>query len=425
MPIKDDIKELIEAGVIGSDTGDAIAAYYANKKPESSNRLFMAFGILGALLVGLGIILIVAHNWDTLGKSAKVFFAFLPVVISQVLAGYTLLKQSKSSTWRESTAVLLFLAIGACISLVSQIYHIPGSLQPFIFTWMLLGLPIIYVMRSAAASLMYLAGITYFVSQGYDRGYQPISPYYYWLMLAALIPFYIQLIRENVGSISATFHHWLVPGSLLVALGTLAHDHPEWMMIAYAALCSSFYLLGNDGRFRALRLSANGLRVIGAIGSIVILLMLTFQAFWRALSKQVDEAGFWTAPEMIPTVLLVGIASYLLYRSRGNRDLTGPFGYVYLLVLICFLAGLFIPFMHVVMNVVLLLVGARTIQYGAQKEHLGILNLGLLIIKALIIARFFDTNISFVLRGIIFVIVGVGFFIANYLMIKKRNADVD
>jgi hypothetical protein len=45
----------------------------------------------------------------------------------------------------------------------------------------------------------------------------------------------------------------------------------------------------------------------------------------------------------------------------------------------------------------------------------------LLIITALIACRFFDTDFSFVVRGLVFIGVGVGFFATNYYMIKKRK----
>jgi hypothetical protein len=54
-------------------------------------------------------------------------------------------------------------------------------------------------------------------------------------------------------------------------------------------------------------------------------------------------------------------------------------------------------------------------------NHLGILNYGLVIISILVACRFFDTDMSFVLRGLIFVSLGLGFFAVNYWMIKKRK----
>ena len=68
-----------------------------------------------------------------------------------------------------------------------------------------------------------------------------------------------------------------------------------------------------------------------------------------------------------------------------------------------------------------LLVAILTIREGAIRNHFGILNYGLLIITGLIICRFFDINIDFVLKGFLFVLVGLGFFFANMWMMKKKK----
>jgi hypothetical protein len=49
-------------------------------------------------------------------------------------------------------------------------------------------------------------------------------------------------------------------------------------------------------------------------------------------------------------------------------------------------------------------------------------NFGLLIIAALGIARFFDSDLSFVTRAIGFIVIGVGFLLTNLLLFKKRTA---
>jgi hypothetical protein len=72
----------------------------------------------------------------------------------------------------------------------------------------------------------------------------------------------------------------------------------------------------------------------------------------------------------------------------------------------------------------ILLVAVHTIYDGAQQNHLGILNYGLVIISVLIGCRFFDTNFSFVIRGLLFIGIGAGFFIANYHMLQKRKKEI-
>jgi hypothetical protein len=75
----------------------------------------------------------------------------------------------------------------------------------------------------------------------------------------------------------------------------------------------------------------------------------------------------------------------------------------------------------VLINLLILTIGLLHVREGAKKDHLGILNFGLLVITILTVCRFFDDNISFVIRGVLFVGAGVGFFVANYLMIKRRR----
>ena len=153
MSLKNDIQDLLNADIISSETAERIQTYYQRKKGQNSNRLFIVFALLGAILIGLGIILIIAHNWDELPRMIKTIFAFVPLIIGQGLCAYTLWKRKESTAWRESSSVFLFFAVGASISLISQIYNIPGNVSSFVLTWMLLILPLVYLLRSSVTSL--------------------------------------------------------------------------------------------------------------------------------------------------------------------------------------------------------------------------------------------------------------------------------
>ena len=105
MSILNDLQELESAGVISKDTSTRIESYYKNKKDPSTNKLFVVFGILGAILVGLGTILIIAHNWDELSRGLKTGAAFLPLLVGQALCSFTLLKKHQNIAWKEGSAV--------------------------------------------------------------------------------------------------------------------------------------------------------------------------------------------------------------------------------------------------------------------------------------------------------------------------------
>lgn len=89
--------------------------------------------------------------------------------------------------------------------------------------------------------------------------------------------------------------------------------------------------------------------------------------------------------------------------------------------IIFFLAPVASEAPKILTNLLVLALGIDIVRKGAQAEKFSLLNYGMLIITSLIACRFFDMDISFVLRGLLFVLMGVGFFIANYLMYRKQQ----
>lgn len=421
-----DIPELVKAEVISQETADKIRDFYQQKGGQSSNRLFIVFGILGAILVGLGIILIIAHNWDEFSRTTKTLLAFLPLLIGQILCGFVLIKKQESVAWRESGSAFLFFAVGASISLVSQIYNIPGNLSTFLLTWMLLCLPLIYVMKSSIASLLFLIGITYFAAETSYWTYPSSETYYYWPLLLAIIPHYFLLFKKKPKSNFMIFHNWLIPLSVIIALGTVAKQTEEFMFIAYFSLFGLFYLIGDLNFFTKQKPRNNGYKLLGGLGTIVLLLTLSFNWFWEILrSKDFFFKEVITSPEFFASAILSVFASVLFIRQLKYKSLTNinPITVIFMLFVITFFIGLSSPLAVVITNLLVFTIGILTVRNGANLDNLGILNFGLLIITALVICRFFDTDLSFILRGGLFVSVGIGFFATNYWMLKKRKSN--
>ena len=423
MKLVNQIDELIQAGVISAETGAAIEHYLQHRKINhaNQNRLMIAFGILGATLIGLGIILIIAHNWDNLSRSIKTIFAFLPLVIGQGVGVYVLLKRNESSAWREGVAVFIFFGVAACISMVSQIYNIPGDMAGFLLTWMLLSLPLFYLLRSSITGLLYLIGITaYAVAEGYFKpGSDPV--WLFWGMLLAFLPYYLYILRKSSGGNFTSFYNWLVPAALLVSLGLFANNSWELMLMAYLLMLGSFYLTGKLKIFTSLKLIGNGFYIIGILGSLGILLFLSFDIFWKewhklSISSIVNQSELWI-------VLFFTICFLLLIYMQKWR--ISAMNWLLVIVLISLFVGLFNEYVPIwLINLYYLLIGIWYIREGAQRNHLGILNFGLVVIASLVVARFFDANLSFVVRGLLFLLVGAGFFVANYRLIKRRKEQI-
>jgi hypothetical protein len=58
---------------------------------------------------------------------------------------------------------------------------------------------------------------------------------------------------------------------------------------------------------------------------------------------------------------------------------------------------------------------------GVRDRRLSVVNGGMLVLAALIICRFFDSDLGFVVKGLAFIAVGVGFLVTNLLLVKRTK----
>lgn len=418
--IINELPALLKANVITEETAQKIKEYYNKDGDESQSKLFMIFGILGAILSGLGIILILAHNWDDLSNTTKSIISFLPLVIGQLFCGYTILKKAENPIWKESSSVFLFFGIGASISLIAQVYNISGDLNSFLLTWMLLSLPLVYLLRTSIVSLLYIIGITYYCCNSNYFTYPEEQTYLFWLLFLGIIPHYYQLLTTKPQSNFTLFHHWFVAISLMISLGSVGDGNEKLLYLSYMCLFAIYYFIGRNSFFENQKLKFNSYRIIGKLGTLTLLFVYTFKSFWIHIDQIKYQETPIYSPEFIAISILCNIAVLLFYKKNNTTNFKK-----FNLIEIAFLLNILLLFMGefaaIIANGIVLAIGVLEIKRGNQLNNLRILNFGLLIITILITCRFFDTDFSFIVRGILFISLGLGFFLTNYVMLKKRN----
>ena len=419
--ITNELQELLKANVVTEETAEKIQQYFDEKQEGNQNKLSSVFGIVGAILVGLGIILVFAHNWDTLSRLTKTLLSFLPLLIGQLFCGYSILKKPESPTWRESSAVTLFFAVGSSIALIAQVYNIPGDLNSFLMIWMLLCLPLVYLLKSSIVSLLYLTGITYYGCNANYFTYPSLQSYYYWLLLLGIAPHYYKLLKTKANSNFTLFHNWFIALSIVICLGTIAHKNENLMTLSYMSLFTIFYFIGHMPFFEKQKLKNNSFLIFGKLGILYLLLLYSFRWFWdKFIYNTASLSETFFSLEFIIVLLLTFFAGLLFYKknSKTNFKKISILELAFLTNILFFIPGYEFSIMA---NGIVLAIGISEIKRGNKLNHLGILNFGLLLITILITCRFFDTDLSFVIRGILFITIGLGFFLTNYLMFKKRN----
>ena len=60
---------------------------------------------------------------------------------------------------------------------------------------------------------------------------------------------------------------------------------------------------------------------------------------------------------------------------------------------------------------------------GVKETRFGVLNMGMLMLAALILLRFFDSNYSFIVRGLVFILLGVSFLAVNVIMARRKGGE--
>src|ERR1043165_864975 len=155
-----ELPRLVTNGVLTQESADALRQHYSSQPGEPPRRIgFVLSAILGSLLVGAGVVLLVAHNWDFLSRPVRCGIAFTPLLLSHALGVFVLLRRNQSAAWREAAATLNVAAIGTAIALVSQTYQIQGDFPRFILVWMILALPIVYIFQTSVGLSAYFIGV--------------------------------------------------------------------------------------------------------------------------------------------------------------------------------------------------------------------------------------------------------------------------
>ena len=421
------LPELVEKGVIQVDTADKIKQHFGElDEKQNFNIAFLLAGVLGAVLIGGGIILIFAYNWENLSRSWRTVFSFLPLIFAQVIYTYAFFKKRDSEVWAEASSGFLMLMLASSIALISQTYHIAGSMEDFLFLWMILSIPLLYFMNSSLAAIFYLVGIASFAAN--QNGSESV---YYWGFLLAFLPHFIINVKKGHPSIRSNLLGWSLVFTLAFAyFWVIEPDIVEFSLIGTSLIITNFYLKG-EFVFQKTGLVSRPFQTF-SIGALFIMCMILGYE-WGGLNESTfqnivfgDRYDSWAGfvNFLVLAANLLGFA-YLFYKYVKENEAPNYFILAFPFIITI---GLALTWMDmeaaaiVLANAFLFAYGIFYIKTGIQKHRMAFVNVGMLFISAIIIARFFDTDWSFVVKGVTFVLLGIGFLSVNLLLSKKLKA---
>ncbi len=428
--LNEQLPELVESGVLDPETAKRIAEHFATE--NAGWRREVVFAILGAVLLGGGVILLVAHNWQDLSRPARVVVAFAPLVGCQLLAAWVLRARSTSAAWREGVGGGLALAMASCLALVWQTYHIPDDFQNLLFYWLLLVVPIAYLLEARLPLLLYSFGTWTWLLQhdsAIDQGRQML----YWLFLALQLPFLWRSARSDKARSWITLLTWSAAISSYFGVGmTLdTQGSARLTLVLFGVLFAGHLALskpwGESGRLRW----GSPLRSSAVLGTVIVAITASYRDVWRnmpTLAEQLPTTGSWALALRV-ALLVVGLGATLwLLKSSDRRTVPADLSRLVVPVVALALAGGYLAaslgvdafWIALIFNLLSACWALAAVLIGFRDGRASLVNGGLALASMLILLRFLDADLGLLPRALAFLAAGTAFLWAN-LALSRRS----
>ncbi len=390
--LKEELELWLEEGIISAEQKERLLSRYQvlEEADETAGpgRLITTVSMLGAVLIGAGIILFIASNWAEIPRWGKLFMIFSSMLTCYGLGFYLGYEKKSYPTVGGALIFLASIIFGAGIFLIAQIYHIIVHYPNGPLLWGLGILPLAYLFRYT--NVLALALIDLLIWLGMEAGFWipesayfgNIMPYITLYLMAGISLWTIGLMHRRLLSLRDLSGPYIVVG----------------MLTAY----SMAYVLTFD--IYRTRLGAAELApfYIGIVGLFTISGAISARAGEKekAWGEEAAALTLLLASALLLSLFFTGIS----YNSHGQMRASDTFN------LMTFTA-----------NIVFALIITGTIILGYIRRYPAYINIGLLFFVLDVFARYFDFFWKLLPRSLFFIIGGLMLLIGGVLLEKKRK----
>jgi uncharacterized membrane protein len=434
-----ELESWLAEGVVSPEQAETLRQRYAARESTGLPWGLILFGGLGAVVLGLGVILLFAFNWHDMGKLAKLSVVFGALLLAHG-AGFWLRRREAWLPFAEAMHLLGTMMFGAGIWLVAQIYHISSHYPNGFLVWAIGALLLAWILPSISHGL--LAAVLLAI-WGCCEGFgfnqpQPLAPLLAllgcgWLAWRERSP--VLLIFSSIAVVITT--QVAMPGELLESFWYSSLFGLGLLLLALAPLART------SGKFPA---AATVFRWLGLLLFLAMLYLFSFHDLTQDVIKNGDdwEGGLLPLIAALAAPLLGLFAAGLALRTAARqRELASPETVLSLWLPALWLFSLLIVggyaaagaysedqpdllglIVATIANLLFLTMVLRMMWRGVTATRAGLAIAGALAFGLLVFGRYFDLFKSDVSRGLMFIVVGLVLFLValRYYQLKKRHA---
>lgn len=428
--LHEQLKFWVVEGLLSPQQAEVLRQRYPKPKVGAPWGVIIFSG-LGAVVCGLGVILLLAYNWQDIPKAGKLALIFMSILASHA----TGLKLFTLEDWRkplgEAMTLLGTMLYGAGIWLVAQIYHIDEHFPNGFLLWGLGALALAWAMPSVAQGILSVVLLAIWACSeawGFDRAIH-LAPFLILLAVGALswrMKSLVLLVSTLAGfnfallvavgafesglvltvwlNLSAAF---VAAGRLCRRFGKFTESEPVWQFFGWLGFLVCLYLFTFAGLLdNVLDWAKTGGKTSHLTVQIYAwaALAVTVLAWLPVLAKRAWWSGDQSPPEtsrgedwLVPltAILVQVICVSQLYQLEWL--VAGPFNLVFLALSVAWMGR------------------------GCRQGHVRPTVLGSLMFVALATARYFDLFESLLVRGLVFLVVGAILFAEGILFMRARR----
>lgn len=407
----------VKMGFISDEQNNMILDFYKdNNYPKKQDILPMILAIIGSILVGLGTILLIGKNWELLSRGTRLIISVIPFLIGFSFA-FWFISKNPNKFYLEASGIFISISIIAGLGLVGQTYHVVSPAQSLYLASALISIPFIYLLRSTLSGIVYIVLICIAIS--ISPKVSPDMLFFEGLILISLLLPYVLNKKNKASSFELEWIKgiMLFSGIVLIFSTTTSEVFLFEKLITYGL----FLVACHDGKLY----NSNFMRYVGIFIIFAVFFNFTFEYRWKYFEFNFD------LDQWIILLFLLISTSIIIYKSYQDKHKIPylPFMIIPLLSTIYN----FLPSNELIKNIFFWGFNAAffitAIYYfftgykSMTQENSSILraNMGLLLILVIISKWFFDMEISFLARGILFIILGMSFLIFNFIFSRQKR----
>ena len=435
-----ELDNLVERQVISPETQASLRGHYdgvlASLDSHPARAIPLAMIILaslGALLIGGGIILLFAYNWDSFSRELRAAIALAPAIVGLALTAFVIAKD-KHHAWREFAGVWLMISAYSAMGIICQTYNLGGSFWKFMAAIVFMTLLVPLITRSAGAAILQIVGTVVFGFTLLDMYSRHTSGDYYVIFIwaAALLgpALYFIFTRDGktrgeriVDSIMTAAAYAFFYCQTVFLLGEMISSrNSEYFILPGILFGGVFALLIGENLKKSHEILLAWLwHLVGWAGVII-----TFSIF--QITDYHEHYLFEWPVFVVHAVAAVLFFIYGYFCWKRGRPLE---------LLICSMPAIMVltatiaqaPFIQqtippaALASIAIGILGYVGIHLGIKEECLAMLNGSLALLLSAILIRFFDGDFSTLTRGIAFIVCGILLLGINFMALKKKAQD--